>query len=387
MKHAPLKICILGRGNYGLLQTRLKQLATFSTELHLVTLQPGEIEGCTVHAIRMPVPLGPLKYLCAIPAIRKAIRAIHPDVVDVHGMSTYGAYGLHPLKQYPYLATIYGPDLTMHASNYRLLAHMARRCFRRATRIFSSTPTTLDVIREVCGLDCREKFVSRSWGIHTKALLKDSAARRQTIREEFGVPEETRIVLHNRQFTPFWHIDQILEAARALLAQRSDLLFWFVCPVTNSMGEAFIETKKNELAAAGLEGRIVLHGPQDYERMISFMHASDLYLCMGENDQLSSSVLEAMCCGLIPVLHDLPAYHEVIEHKANGFLVSRITPQILEQQLEEILDSFSHIRTQIAGPNRDKMISSYEETICVDWLMEQYRAVKNAKETLAISEG
>lgn len=387
MNPAPLKICILGRGNYGLLQTRLQQLATFPTELHLVTLQPGEIEGCTVHAIRTPIPLGPLKYICAIPAIRKAIRAIHPDVLDVHGMSTYGAYGLHPLKQYPYLATIYGPDLTMHARNYRLLAHMAKLCFRRAARIFSSTPTTLDVIREVCGLDCQEKFVARSWGIHTEVLLKDAAARRRTIREEFGVPEGTRIVLHNRQFTPFWHIDQILEAARALLARRSDLLFWFVCPVTNSMGEAFIEKKQNELASAGLSDRIVLHGPQDHERMISFMHASDLYLCMGTNDQLSSSVLEAMCCGLIPVLHDLPAYHEVIQHKANGFLVPRITPEILEQQLVEILDTFSHLRAQIAGPNRDKMISSYEETICVAWLMDQYQAVKNAKETLAISGG
>jgi glycosyltransferase involved in cell wall biosynthesis len=387
MNKTPLKICILGRGNYGLLQNRLQQLATFPTELHLVTLQPGEIDGCTVHAIRTPIPFGALKYICAIPAIRKAIRAIHPDVLDVHGISTYGAYGLYPLKQYPYLATIYGPDLTMHARNYRLLAHMAKLCFRRAARIFSSTPTTLDVIREVCGQDFREKFVARSWGIHTEVLLKDAAARRRTIREEFGVPEGTRIVLHNRQFTPFWHIDQILEAAQALLAQRSDLLFWFVCPVTNSMGKAFIEKKQNELTSAGLRDRIVLHGPQDYERMISFMHASDLYLCMGTNDQLSSSVLEAMCCGLIPVLHDLPAYHEVIQHKANGFLVPRITPQILEQQLVEILDTFIHLRAQIAGPNRDKMISSYEETICINWLMDQYRAVKNAKETLAISGG
>lgn len=120
--------------------------------------------------------------------------------------------------------------------------------------------------------------------------------------------------------------------------------------------------------------------------MISFMHASDLYLCMGENDQLSSSVLEAMCCGLIPILHDLPAYHEVVEHEASGYFINELTPDNLHRQLAEVLDQFEPIRERMVETNRAKMLADYDEMPCVAWLIDQYREIKAAKETLAISE-
>ncbi|MFT7515687.1 MAG: glycosyltransferase involved in cell wall biosynthesis, partial [Candidatus Omnitrophota bacterium] len=359
------------------------QLQRFNTEIHLISIHPGELEGCSIHLVKSPFPFGLLNYLSALPAIRKKIREIDPDVVDVHGISSYGAYGLFPLKAYPYMATIYGPDLSMHARRYRVLAAMANQCFKHAHSIFSSTPTTQELIHEICGATYPDTFIAHSWGIHAEDILANREERRRVIREEFDVPEGTRVILHNRQFTDFWHIEEILTATRNLLAERSDLVLWFVYPIPNPKTAAYIQSKEEEIRAAGLENQIVLHGPQEYERMISFMHASDIYLCMGRSDQLSTSVLEALCCGLIPVLHDIPSYHEVVEHQNNGYLLPRITVEAVEEQLRYVLEHFDEEYARMADQNRKRMIDDYDETPCVTWFMDRYEEIKQAKDAAA----
>jgi L-malate glycosyltransferase len=371
----PLRVAILGRANYGLLQTRINQLAGHELDLHVLSLQDGDMEGCTVHHIQSPGGPGPLKYLLALGAVRRALKRIQPDVLDVHSVSSWGVYGFRPLADLPFLATVYGPDLNEHAARHRLIRFIARRCFQKAHRVFSSTMATCEGIKRITGLDVSSKYVSQSWGIDCTGIQAEAATRRSQIRNEFGLDDRQVVVLHNRQFIPFWHIDELLQAGYRLLEAHEHLHFWFVYPVTNKSGEDLIREKTREIQARGFADRIILHGPQPYDRMISMMHASDVYTCCGRNDLLSSSILEAMATGLVVVLRDLPAYHEVIQPGENGIFFSSATSEALHDALEDAVSNLPDYRERFAEPNRSYMAEHYDEGACAAWLVEQYRSL------------
>src|SRR4051812_12075800 len=105
-----MRICILGRSQYPLLRRRAQSFAALGHEVHVLSLETApEGEGFKVHRIPSRVG-GPARYIWALPAMLRALRALAPDVIDIHGLSTYGLYGLFPLGA-PTVATVYGPDV------------------------------------------------------------------------------------------------------------------------------------------------------------------------------------------------------------------------------------------------------------------------------------
>ncbi|MFM8950426.1 MAG: glycosyltransferase, partial [Bacteroidota bacterium] len=65
----------------------------------------------------------------------------------------------------------------------------------------------------------------------------------------------------------------------------------------------------------------------------------------------SSSLMEAMACGCIPVITDLPSNRESVMHGVNGFLFENGNPNDLHHCLEEVLN-FKGDLVSIADVNR-----------------------------------
>ena len=379
-----MRVCLFGRADYRQFVDRARYMADAGLNVHVFSIQqpldeltqysPGESGGSLQFypVGRWLRRLGPLArlgfrgfaYLTLRWSTRRTIRSIEPDIIDLHGISSYGGYVITRGKsrrlnlddETPVYAFSYGSDVTSHAAHSGVGRLIARRCIRHADHLYSSTPVVLDEIRRVLEMEPPDTFSIRPWGIKTDEIFSLGSQDRIDERARRGIDPDAVVVIHNRLFHPFWRIDQMVDVAQQFCDQRSNSSttphhFIFACPPGNETADQLAADARHQVEASGLGNRIhFLHGV-DHESMIRLLAAADIFTCFGDADLLATSVLEAMAAGLVPVLRDLPAYREVIRDGDNGFL----QPELIQADLLACLRQLAgdpKLRERIAQRNR-----------------------------------
>lgn len=377
-----MKICILGRANYSLLQRRAQAYVAEGHDVHVISLEEGAIAGCTVHVVRDYRFARGLRYALAAPLVLREFRRIAPDIVDIHGVSSYGLYALLALNC-PVVATIYGPDIYGPARLSSLLRRGITAVLKRSDIVYGSTPAVGDYIRDVLGLELGQRLITHSWGIAVDQIMSKAAQRRHQLRTELGFESESRVLVHARHLVPLWRPETILEAMPEVLKEESQAQLVFLYPKPNTEGEALLLRMRTRVKELGLQNHVRFIGEQPYERFISFLHASDLFVCIGTHDLLASTLLEAMATGLVPILSDLQAYHEVINDGTNGYLIPDPTPSSVAQTISRVLQDFNALHPDIAARNETLVRERYDERACTRRLLGQFENLLSRKQAAA----
>lgn len=378
-----MRILILGRADYVLLRRRLRELVALGHDVHLVSLQRGEIPGVTVWPLE---PLGgPLKYLACLPAVRSTLSRVQPDVVDAHGATTYGLYGLARLDAFPLVTTVYGSDITVGARQHRLLAWATRRSLSRADLVYGSSTVAGTDIDDVLKLDLGERLVTHTWGVPVGEILRNREERRRTIRRELATLAETRVVLHNRCMVSHWRILTILDSIPSVISRVPDACFWFAYPPPNRESSEYLARVERRIEKLGIGRHVKLLGPQPYERMLSVVHAADAYLCVGESDLLASSVLEALCAGKLPILNALPAYEELLRGDRD-LLLAEVTPDNIADRVVAAFEDSAGLAARVS-PVAKRIRVEHDSEAATRWLGDLYRRAAAAHERRRGSSG
>jgi len=368
-----MRICVIGKADYPIIQRRVEAFQKRGHEVHVISLYPNNNSNYTIHYISSPSLFKRFKFhiINAIPQVSKLIKKINPDVIDIHGASSNGIYALLPLHK-PIVVTVYGPDIYDHAAHSVLLRQMVKRILLRADMIVGSTPAIRDYITNIVGLDVGDKLRTRRGGIDVPRILRDAEQRRHAIRQEFGVAPHTRVVLHSRHIAELWRVKTLVRSIPLVIKNHPNTEFWFAFPPPNAAGERLLARLKEMVQEMGMTGHVRFLGHHPYDRMISIMHASDIYVCIGKNDLLAASIQEAACAGLIPILSDLPAYHELIQDQVNGFYVSNVTPENVAGRINFVMDNFDALKQQIVPYNQALIRQHYSLNAGISWLLSMY---------------
>jgi glycosyltransferase involved in cell wall biosynthesis len=76
----------------------------------------------------------------------------------------------------------------------------------------------------------------------------------------------------------------------------------------------------DSLLPKSLRNRVVFRGGVSDAEMKDELDSASFYLSASLSDGTSSSLLEAMACGLLPIVSDIAANREWIVHESNGLL-------------------------------------------------------------------
>lgn len=259
-----------------------------------------------------------LRNIKAVKQIRAYLKDIAPDVVHIHQANSYAWHTLRAIaklaRRPKVILTAWGSDVLILPKQGKLMRRMVEYNLRHVDMITSDSLFMSATIADLLGK------VSRP--IHTINFGI------QNLPELANITTKHKLILSSRLHKKLYQIDKIIQAFATLV--RHDLIAAEYCLVIAGGGEesANLQQLVQDL---GINSQVVFTGMLDYVELVQLYQQAQIFVSVPESDGTSSSLLEALAYGCVPVLSNLPANLEWILDQVNGF----ITPEVgqLEQQL------------------------------------------------------
>lgn len=238
-----------------------------------------------------PLP-GFLRYPLALPALRRALGAFAPDLVDAHFVPNYGLLGALA-GRHPLAVVAWGSDLLVSGPRGPLQRARARFVLRRADAVVADSGNLAAAAVRLGAPPGRVHAIP--WGVD-RGRFRAAAAR------------EPGLIASTRMHEPVYDLATVIEgAARAMAAHPGARL---VIAGYGSRTAALEALAARRLPA----GRWSFTGRLEPAAMADLLARAEIYVSASLSDSTSVSLLEAMAAGAAPVVSDLEGNREWVHH-------------------------------------------------------------------------
>ncbi len=344
-----MKICYIAPANNVHTTRWLHAFVEQGCQVHLITLPEEQalIKGVQVH--RLPDGPHTIRFLKWIGAARAILQQVHPDVLHGHYLTRYGWLAACTFFS-PLVLTAWGSDIYLTPHQSPFWRWLTTWSLRRAELV---TVDAADLRQAVIRLGVRtERVCLVQWGVDLGVFHPD--LNTSILREQLHVQDKL-IILSTRNLMPIYNQETIIRALPAVLAQVPNTVLILKYRFYDDSYIARIRTLVQNL---GLEHAIRWVGPDEtatnaHDDMAMYYAMADVFVSVALSDSTPVSLLEAMACGAAPVIGDLPALHEWIDHKQNGYLVPPTDAEALGRAITDLLvhpeqrAQWAHINRQI----------------------------------------
>ena len=316
-----MKLCFVADANHANAATWLEYFATeLGHEVHVISFYQTtrEIKGIILYDLTTRNKyLFPTKIL----ALRKLFRQINPDLVVAYRVQSYGflsaCTGFHPLVIVAQSRTVVWPP------NSKGMAWLCRYAIHSADWILS-------------------------WAEHTTRRLIQLGADRSMIdtfprgvRPEWFFPKPESIssngqtIITTRSLEPEYKQADIIYAVHDLIGTIPQVKYQIAGEGQNKRP---LEKIVQQLE---LNSHVEFLGYVPNVDLPDRLRKADVYVSAYLEDGVSMSLLEAMACGLLPVVPDTEPNHVWIQDGVNGLLFRPGDHVSLVQKLHEALSNSS----------------------------------------------
>jgi len=254
-----------------------------------------------------------------------------------------------------------GTDVLLSARDSRISAGMVQRAIRRAGLIFSVAPHMTRRLVELGADASRIRTFPRGVDL-----------------EKFVMPERPRdaarpVILSNRKLEAVYNIEQMIRAAPRVIASHPGARF--VIQGEGSLREPLTALARSE----GVASSVVFEGAVDHDRVPASLARADIFVSCSRSDGASVSLLEAMACGLYPIVSDIEANRSWIgpEGGGHGDLVPLDDPDALARAIGRAIDGLASGKTQLSE-NRTLIMRKASWSSNMPLMEEGYRSLAGA---------
>ena len=318
MGNKSMRICYVADGASIHTQRWVNYFAKNGHETHLICwkVMPGYEDNVNIHILTRLAPKiwtvsQYFSFLFWILQVRRLIKGIKPDIVDGHFITVYGflaaCSGFHPL-----VISAWGSDILVQPKRNPLSKFTARYAGKKADMIICLFPVNVakKYIVEL-GIDSN-KIRALLLGVDTAQF--NPSHRDEKIRRSLDMENSQPIVISTRTLAPIYDVETMVKAIPLVLAEMSQVRF-----VIAGTGEQ--QDYLTELAhALGVSNSTKFIGWVLRSELPKYLSSADIYVSSSLSDGTSNSLLEAMACGLAPIVTDIPANQPWVNDGKNGFL-------------------------------------------------------------------
>lgn len=284
--------------------------------------------------------LGPLVLFPSQKQFRHLVDSLRPDLVHALRIPFEGMLACVTPPEIPFLVSIWGNDLTLHAHGSPLMAVFTRRVLRRADALLADAQ--------------RDLRLAVSWGLRSGVpTLEVPGAGGIRLEElETGsrsavLPEElppVPLVVNPRGHRPgSLRQDVFFRAIPRVLQKMPETLF--VCPPLQGDAQA-----ESWVSSLGIQASTRLWPQLTQMQLWTLMRRAQVFVSPSVHDGTPNSLLEAMACGCLPVVGNIESLREWVVDGENGLLVDASDEQALADAIVRGLNDTA-LRARAAEKN------------------------------------
>jgi glycosyltransferase involved in cell wall biosynthesis len=222
-----------------------------------------------------------------------------------------------------------GTDISRF-TKYPIYKQFIRKALRRSEVVVTESLWERERLYNLCNIRTMPEVIV----IGVETTLFRPPISRDNLRDMYGLPRDAFIVISNRYLEGCYNGWSIVEAIKSILDMCPDLVLFYVSPWPVS-----IRLKAKIQAMAAQVPRVkFLEGPLPHSQIPLILGCGDVYISFSSFDGIPNSLLEAMACGLVPIVADLPQLHEWIEHDLNGFIVPQHNTRALAALVKRLYE-------------------------------------------------
>lgn len=313
-----MRICYIADGASIHTQRRVNYFAKNGHETHLICwkMMPGYEDNVNIHLLTRLAPKiwtvsQYVSFIFWIFQVRHLVKIIKPDIVDGHFITVYGflaaSSGFHPL-----VVSAWGSDMLVQPKRNLISKFTARYALKKADIIICLFP--IDVVeRQITelGIDSN-KIRPVLLGVDTSEF--NPSHRDEKIRRTLNIDRPQPVVISTRSLAPIYDVKTLVEAIPLVLAEIPQVKFLIA-------GAGEQKNYLTELAQTlGVSDNVNFIGWVPRSELPKYLSSADVYVSSSLSDGTSNSLLEAMACGLAPIVTDIPANRPWVDDGKTGFL-------------------------------------------------------------------
>ncbi len=310
-------------------------------------------------------PIGPsilaprARMLAGIEDLRKIIRKTSPDILIAYRITSYGYIAAKASFKPLVLAAqneniVFAPESSFFRR--KMLGHFAKFAISRADLIHAWGD---NIKKGLLGYGADpEKILVLHRGI-------DSSIFRPPNPDQKKYWQNTPIFLSTRSLEKEYLIDKLLVAFSIAIKE-------IPVAVLRIAGDGSEKNRLVRMAAElGISSKVEFIGKLKNSEIADELRKAHSYVSLIRTEGVSSSLIEACSCGIIPIVADIPASRELVIPGKNAILLADDSPETAARAMLESVRDFSLFRNALA--NSEITRAAYDRKRNIETFVRQYR--------------
>ena len=333
-----MRICFLADG-YSIHTIKwVNYFAQRGHEVHLIATRTGEGYFPAVRVyplIRLTPYLWTItKFISGIIWIFQVwwlVRKIKPDILNAHYITRIG-YMAVATRFHPLILTAWGSDILIDIKRNSLWRIFTKYTLRKADALIFAAPHMVETAITLAGDIIRDRIYRDNFG--NIDLEKFNPTKKNwDVREELNLNNDCILIISTRNLNHVYNVETLIKAVPIVVEKVPETYFIII-------GDGEERGKLERLAKElKIKENIRFLGVKPHEELPRYLASANIYVSTSLSDGTSVSLLEAMGCGLVPVVTDIPANQGWVKQGVNGFIIPPKDYSALAKKIIYLLDN------------------------------------------------
>ncbi len=179
-----------------------------------------------------------------------------------------------------------------------------------------------------------------------------SEEERLRFRQELGVSADTPLVVFVGRLVEQKKIPWLLGSFVHVVREQPNAMLAI-------LGDGSLGEEMTQLAMSlGLEKNVLFTGRVSSDGVLKWLRAGDVYTLISAVEGLPCSLIEAMATGIAPVVSDIPAHTQIVDHETHGLITELGNETSVAQGLLRMLRD-AELRKRIAVASRERIVRQF----------------------------